>query len=375
MMQRQVYWASLALVASVAATGCHADRQQPSADRQVPAPATSPQPSPKLSAAAAAEIPAINAAAPEPAPASSPPASSPPATTAQTPPIPFVIRAEVLLARVRFSPGVVDGHYGSNFAHAVAAYQTAQNLPSNGTIDAATWRALLGQADAARPAARSYVIAAADVAGPFAPDVGEDFVKLAALPAGPQFTSPLEALAERFHMSQALLSALNPGVNFATAGQAIVVVDDAHPGFAKGQVARIDVSKSGASARAFDASGALIAFYPATVGSTERPSPSGTHKVVGVAWNPDYTYDPAKLKWGPRKAGKLVVKPGPNNPVGMVWIDLNAPSYGIHGTADPDTIGKTASHGCVRLTNWDAVALAGGVKPGVEVQFIGQRGG
>jgi lipoprotein-anchoring transpeptidase ErfK/SrfK len=373
MMRRQVFWASLALMASA----CHADRQQPSADRKMPAPA----PAPTLSAAAAAEIPRINTATPEqvPAPrhqtATPQPATPQPANTAQTPPIPFVIRAEVLLARTRFSPGVVDGQYGSNFAHAIAAYQTAQNLPSNGTVDAATWRSLLGQPDAARPVARSYVITAADVAGPFAPDVGEDFVKLSALAAGPQFNSPLEALAERFHMSQALLTALNPGVNFATAGQVIVVVDDAHPGLAKGQVARIDVSKSGASARAFDASSALIAFYPATVGSTERPSPSGTHKVVGVAWNPDYTYDPAKLKWGPRKAGKLVVKPGPNNPVGMVWIDLNAPSYGIHGTADPDTIGKTASHGCVRLTNWDAVALAAGVKPGVEVQFIGQRGG
>ena len=98
------------------------------------------------------------------------------------------------------------------------------------------------------------------------------------------------------------------------------------------------------------------------------------HKVKGVAWHPTYTYDPAKLAWGPRAAGKLVIKPGPNGPVGSVWIDLDAPSYGIHGTPDPDHIGKTASHGCVRLTNWDAQALAAGVKPGVLVRFLGARG-
>jgi lipoprotein-anchoring transpeptidase ErfK/SrfK len=99
------------------------------------------------------------------------------------------------------------------------------------------------------------------------------------------------------------------------------------------------------------------------------------HKINGVAWNTDYVYDPAKLHWGPRSHGKFRIKPGPNGPVGVVWIDLNAPSYGIHGTADPSTIGKTASHGCVRLTNWDAVALAHGVKPGVMVTFVGNRGG
>ena len=324
---------------------------------------------PPVSPALSAEIARINQAIA--APASQKPAASP---AINPPPDPFVIRAEVLLARARFSPGVVDGQFGTNFKHAVAAYQTARALPASGAIDDKTWAALLAEPSANNAAAQTYAITAADVAGPFSPDVGEDFVKLAALPNGPQFNSPLEALAERFHMSQALLTALNPGVNFAVANQSIAVVDDAPPGFAKGDVARVEVTKSDASVRAFDHSGKLIAFYPATVGSTERPSPSGTHKVVGVARNPDYTYDPSKLKWGPRSAGKLVVKPGPNNPVGMVWIDLNAPSYGIHGTPDPDNIGKTASHGCVRLTNWDAVALAAGVQPGVVVQFVGQRG-
>ena len=176
-------------------------------------------------------------------------------------------------------------------------------------------------------------------------------------------------------MSQALLQALNPGVDFKTAGANLVVVDAAPPPFAKGDVKTITVSKADALVTAYDPDGEVIASYPATVGSTERPSPSGVHKVNGVARNPTYTYDPAKLHWGPRSHGKLIVKPGPNNPVGVVWIDLNAPSYGIHGTPDPDHIGKTASHGCVRLTNWDAQALAAGVKPGVVVTFEGARGG
>lgn len=320
--------------------------------------------------ALAANVARLNQAVPSAAPTPRPtPQPTNPA------PDPFAIRAQVLLARLRFSPGVVDGQWGSNVRHAISAYQTARGLPVSGRLDPRSWQALLAETQTARPVARSYTLTAQDIAGPFAADVGEDMVKLAALPDGPRFTNVVEALAERFHMSQDLLRALNPGVTFATAGQAIIVVDDDHPAFARGDVARVDVSKSDASLRAYDKQDKLIAFYPATVGSTDRPSPSGTHKVVGVAWDPVYTYDPAKLAWGPREAGRLVIKPGPNNPVGAVWIDLDAPSYGVHGTPTPDTIGKTASHGCVRLTNWDARALAAGVQPGVSVRFIGERGG
>lgn len=307
--------------------------------------------------------------APQPSAVPASPPASPPA------PDPFAIRAQVLLARLRFSPGVVDGQWGSNVRHAIAAWQSARGLPAGGRLDHRSWQALLAEASSARPVARNYTLSAQDIAGPFAPDVGEDMVKLAALPDGPRFTTVIEALAERFHMSQDLLRSLNPGVTFAVAGQAIIVVDDDHPGFARGDVVRVDVSKSDASLRAYDRADKLVAFYPATVGSSDRPSPGGIHKVVSVAWDPVYTYDPARLAWGPRAAGRLVIRPGPNNPVGTVWIDLDAPTYGLHGTPTPDTVGKTASHGCVRLTNWDARALAAGVQPGVSVHFIGERGG
>lgn len=299
----------------------------------------------------------------------------PKAATAPNAPDALLIRAEILMARARFSPGVIDGRAGSNLIHALKAYQTVRQLSPTGALDAQTWNALLSEPNARRPAVGPYVITAQDVAGPFAPDVGEDFVKLAALPQGPLYSTPLEALAERFHMSQILLTTLNPGVDFRTAGVRIIVADTAAPPLKKGDVAKIEVSKAGAAVLAYDHAGEVIAVYPATVGSTERPSPTGTHRINGVARNPDYIYDPAKLNWGPRSHGRFRIKPGPKNPVGVVWIDLNAPSYGIHGSPDPNLIGKTASHGCVRLTNWDVQALAAGVRPGVMVHFEGERAG
>jgi lipoprotein-anchoring transpeptidase ErfK/SrfK len=293
-------------------------------------------------------------------------------TAARAAPDPRLIRAEVLLGRARFSPGAIDGRPGENERHALAAFQAAHGLPITGDLDDATWAALTRDSG---PVVQRYTITPADVAGPFAPDVGENFLKLARLPAGPQYPSPQAELAERFHMTPALLAALNPAADFGRAGTVITVAAPGAPAFARGDVARIEVSKAREQVTAFGADGRVLAVYPATVGSAERPSPTGAYKVKGVGWNPDYVYDPRKLHWGPRRHGRLTIKPGPKNPVGMVWIDLNAPSYGIHGAPNPARIGKTASHGCVRLTNWDAVALARGVKPGVPVDFVGVRPG
>ncbi len=358
-----LFSAASALAFSQSASAQPAPASKPAA--QAAAPAAGPRPlagPPPLTGPGAVD--AINRAGFNPAP----PANAGDKTAA---PDPSLIKAEVLLDRARFSPGVIDGRPGTNFKNALSAYQAATHLPTTGAVDQATWNALVRDG---KPVAAAYTITPQDAAGPFAPDVGEDFVKLAALPQGPLYSRPSEMLAERFHMDEGLLTALNPGVDFGKAGSTIVVTQTGAAPFAKGDVKRVEVSKAHAEVTAFGDGDKVLAVYPATVGSTERPSPSGTHKVNGVAWNTDYTYDPSKLKWGPRKHGKLHVKPGPNGPVGVVWIALNAPDYGIHGTPDPSKIGKTASHGCVRLTNWDAVALAHGVKPGVEVTFVGSRG-
>ena len=137
------------------------------------------------------------------------------------------------------------------------------------------------------------------------------------------------------------------------------------------QVARIEVDKAEKELRAYDAAGKLVALYPATVGSSDMPTPAGEWEVLSVHEDPVWNYDPAKLNFGDKKAGKLTIPAGPNNPVGVVWIDLSKDTYGIHGTAEPETIGKTASHGCVRLTNWDAQTLAAAVQKGVKVVFVG----
>jgi lipoprotein-anchoring transpeptidase ErfK/SrfK len=295
---------------------------------------------------------------------------SAPPQAGSTQPDPVLVKAEVLLARAGASPGEIDGLAGSNLKRAVAAYEQMNALPADGQLSADLWSRLDGGAQA--PVAALYTVTAADASGPYYPDIGEDMVAAAKLPT-PGYSRPSEMLAERFHMSEQLLLSLNPGADMTKPGTVLAVAQPQIPALAS--VDHIEVDKAAASVRAYGPDGALIASLPATVGSTERPSPHGVHKVVGVSFNPVYTYDPSKLTWGPKRRGRFSIRPGPNNPVGLVWIALNAPGYGLHGTPDPNHIGKTASHGCVRLTNWDALWLAHAVRPGVKVTFINKRGG
>ena len=307
----------------------------------------------------AATAPGAAAPAPAPAPATGEAGAGP----AATPPDPGLVRLQVLLDRTPFSPGMIDGLAGDNTRQAIAAYRKANNLGSGDAADAALLQHLAA-ADTARVMTQ-YVTTAEDVAGPFSPPATGELADIAR--TGTNFTSPRERLAERFHITEALLQGLNPGVDFRRPGQTIVVPAVTNTPLAG--VARIVIDKTERSARAFDASGKLLAFYPATIGSSERPAPSGTVTVTGVAPEPNYTYDPSRVTYD-RGDQKIVIPAGPNNPVGTVWIDLSRDTYGIHGSPDPSKIGKTASNGCVRLTNWDAEQLAAGVKPGVVVQFI-----
>jgi lipoprotein-anchoring transpeptidase ErfK/SrfK len=185
------------------------------------------------------------------------------------------------------------------------------------------------------------------------------------------YLNPREFLAEKFHVSEALLGALNPGKKFDSAGERIVVPNLAQAKL--GKVARIEVNKTDQTLRAFGPDGKLVAFYPVTAGSSDKPAPSGQLKVTMVKKNPIYRYNPAYKFKGVHAKRPFTIQAGPNNPVGLVWIGLSGEGYGVHGTPDPSKVGKTESHGCIRLTNWDALDLADAVGKGMLVDFVGDE--
>lgn len=279
-----------------------------------------------------------------------------------------ILATQVALDRSGFSPGEIDGKAGRNLQRALAAFQQSHQLNVTGRMDDQTWKALATTGGEVPPLVE-YAIADADVAGPFTPDIPPKLPDQAALDAL-NYRTPLEALAERFHSSPALLQQLNPGAMFQRAGERLMVPNVASsPAPAPTSDVTVAVTKSTSALTIEDSSGRILFHAPVTSGSTHDPLPIGMWKVNGVQRNPKFHYNP-ELFWdatpGDRKA---TLQPGPNNPVGVVWIDLSKPHYGIHGTPEPSNIGHVESHGCVRLTNWDADRVAQWVKPGTKVVF------
>ena len=277
-------------------------------------------------------------------------------------PDPAIVRLQILLDQAGASPGVIDGFDGDNVRKAVIAAEAMRGLPTDGTLDPE----LLATLETDQPVVGHYTITEDDMAN-LVPAIPDDYAEKARMEfLG--YTSVEEEIAERFHMDVDLLKALNPGTTFAPGADVLVA---AYGPDMSGEVARIEADKSLRQVRAYGADGKLIAAYPATIGSTENPSPSGVHVVEGVAPMPDYTYNPKINFQQGDNTEVLRIPPGPNGPVGSMWIDLSEPTFGIHGTPEPSLIDKTGSHGCVRLTNWDATELSKMVKPGIEVAFIG----
>jgi lipoprotein-anchoring transpeptidase ErfK/SrfK len=282
---------------------------------------------------------------------------------------PTLIKAQVLLDRAHFSPGEIDGKFGDNFKKALMAFAAAQGFNSKGELTDEIWQKL--RATSPDPVLTKYTISNDDVGGPFVRSIPTKLEKMKDLPVL-AYTSPREKIAEKFHMSQELLSALNPKQKFDTANETIIVANIVENG-APERAARVEVDKNAQVLKLFGRDQQLLATYPVTVGSTEKPAPTGRLKITHISKNPTYRYNPKYEFKGVRTTKPFTIKPGPNSPVGLVWIGLSGEGYGIHGTADPSKVSKTASHGCIRLTNWDALRVASAVTKGTPVDFSGDE--
>jgi lipoprotein-anchoring transpeptidase ErfK/SrfK len=288
---------------------------------------------------------------------------------------------QVALDRAGFSPGVIDGQMGTNTRRAMEAYRGRHSKEIEPIAEALI----------------AYTIAPDDVNLPYTGEIPADLMKQSELPAL-SYTSPLEAIAERFHTSPQLLKRLNPAATFAAGEQ--LTVPNVEPFIVpaprldapakpqrpeRGTSGRntapkpvdapakpdvtVTVSRSTSALTVRDATNQTVFYAPVTTGSENDPLPIGEWKVTGVQYSPEFHYNPDLFWDADPSHAKAKLKPGPNNPVGVVWVDLSKEHYGIHGTPEPANIGKTASHGCVRLTNWDALRFAGLVKPGTRVVF------
>jgi lipoprotein-anchoring transpeptidase ErfK/SrfK len=313
-------------------------------------------------------------------------AQAPAAAPAPTPPDLTILHVQVLLDHLGFGPGVIDGKGGMTLKSALRGFQAARGLKATGEIDPATLKALHPYRSI-RPL-RMLAVSAADAAGPYQGPLPKDPAAQAALPAM-GYADALEKLAEKFHTTPETLAALNPGGKIAPGARLRFpnvlpasraydaklkpewqqTLSDLNISAVQPQAKRIVVDKSEGVLKVYGEDDKLLAQFPATMGSQHDPLPLGDWKIQGAAYNPPFHYNPDLFWDASSKDKKQLLPPGPNGPVGVIWLDLSKPHYGIHGTPHPEQIGRAESHGCIRLTNWDAARLSLMVKPGTPAHF------
>jgi lipoprotein-anchoring transpeptidase ErfK/SrfK len=291
------------------------------------------------------------------------PADSPP----KAQPVESPLELQVELHRRGFSCGSIDGVTGLQTAAALRAFQRGAGISETGVLDAATREVLA----LSGPALGSYTFTAVELAGlhPI-PDTWLEKSELQTL----GYASALELVAERYHSHPNFIRKLNPGVNWdAVFPGTKIVVPAVENVSVSGTAVQIVITLNTHELNVFDALGRVIAHFPVSIARMVEKRPVGSLHVTVVIPNPDYTFDPdlfPESAEGKTLGRRLVVPPGPNNPVGLAWIGLDRTGYGIHGTPEPENVGRTESHGCFRLANWDVLTLVGLVAVGMPVNVV-----